>query len=244
MIPARFDDITADHILRLVEEKISERKTLDYKQALVLNPDEKRVEFLADVCSFANASGGDLIYGVAEERDGGGNATGIPGQLTPLAIDNPATECARIEQLIATGIQPRIPVAQVKAIPLPEGGCVIVLRIGKSWISPHMVTYANRSRFYSRNSSTGKFQLDVQQIGAAFTQQQEMADRLKMWKADRIAKAVSGDGPVGLHGPTVLLHLVSAVGLGGAASPSARFWQTESTLSSADGRTTTNTIPI
>jgi len=59
----------------------------------------------------------------------------------------------------------------VKAIEIPERGHVLLIRVGKSWLAPHMVSYANRTRFFSRNSSTGKVQLDVQQIGAAFAQQ-------------------------------------------------------------------------
>jgi hypothetical protein len=81
--------------------------------------------------------------------------------------------------------------------------------MGKSWLAPHMVTYANRTRFYSRNSTLGKFQLDVQQIGAAFASQRGMGERLPAWKADRISKAVAGEGPVVLEGPTILFHFVT-----------------------------------
>ena len=76
-----------------------------------------------------------------------------------------------------------------------------------------MVTQSNRSRFYSRNSSTGKFQLDVQQIGDAFRLQRGLGERLRAWKADRIGKAIAGDGPVPSEGPQILLHFVSASAL-------------------------------
>lgn len=215
MLPSRIDDISADDILGLVADKIAEYKILEYKQALNLGPDRERAEFLADVSSFANATGGDIIYGIAEESDESNQPTGIPADVVPLKIDNPATECARIEQLVESGIEPRIPIVQVRAIHIPERGHVIVVRVGKSWIAPHMVTYANRSRFYSRNSSTGKVQLDVQQIGAAFAAQRDLGERLRAWKTGRIAKAVAGDGPVILQGTAILLHLVSASALTG-----------------------------
>lgn len=215
MLPARFDDISADDILRLVADKIAEHKVLEYKQALGIGTGDERAEFLADVSSFANASGGDIIYGVSEERDGDGKPNGIPADVVSLRIDNAATECARIEQLVESGMQPRIPVVQVKSVEIPNRGHVIVIRVGKSWIAPHMVTYANRSRFYSRNSSTGKVQLDVQQIGAAFAAQRDIGERLQAWKATRIAKAVAGDGPVTFQGAAILLHLISASALTG-----------------------------
>lgn len=210
MLPVRFDDIAAADLLRLVELKTVERKTLEYKERLSTGNREERAEFLCDVCSFANASGGDMIFGISEERDDTGKPTGLPGAIKPLEIDNPATECARIEQMIESGIQPRIPLVQVKSVPLPEGGSVIVLRVSKSWIAPHMVTFSNLSRFFSRNSSTGKVQLDVQQIGAAFALQRGLGERLRNWKADRIAKAIAEEGPVPLPGAKLLFHFIPA----------------------------------
>ena len=112
--------------------------------------------------------------------------------------------------MIESGIQPRIPLVQVKSMTLPDGGAMILLRIGKSWVGPHMVTYSNLSRFFSRNSSTGKVQLDVQQIGAAFALQRGLGERLRNWKADRIAKAIAEEGPIPLSGAKLLFHFVPA----------------------------------
>ena len=122
-------------------------------------------------------------------------------------------ELGRIENIIQSGIQPRLPDVHPKAVEIPGIGTVIVVRVGKSWLAPHMVNYANRTRFYSRNNTLGKFQLDVQQIGAAFASQRGMGERLRSWKADRISKAVAGEGPIRLEGPTVLFHFVSAAAL-------------------------------
>lgn len=212
MLPVRFEDIGPDDILRLVENKISERKILEYKQALNIGGQDERAEFLADISSFANASGGDIVFGVSEERDESKRPTSIPEAVVPLSIENAAIERSRIEQLIESGIEPRIPVVQVKSIEIPERGLVIVVRVGKSWIAPHMVSYANRTRFFSRNG-TGKVQLDVQQIGAAFALQRGLGERLRAWKTERIAKAVAGEGPVPLTGSQILFHFVSASAL-------------------------------
>lgn len=212
MLPIRFEDISPDDIVRLIEDRASERKVLEYKQALNYGQDKDRAEFLADVSSFANASGGDIIYGISEERDEDGQPTGTPKEIVPLQLQNAALEIARIEQIIQSGIEPRIPLVQAKAIEIPEQGIVLVIRVGKSWIAPHMVSFKNRSRFYSRNG-TGKMQLDVQQIGAAFALQRGLGERLRDWKSDRVAKAIAGDGPVPMEGSQVLLHFVSASAL-------------------------------
>jgi hypothetical protein len=43
-----------------------ERDTIEFKTALDLKTTGQKKEFLADVSSFANASGGDLVYGIEE----------------------------------------------------------------------------------------------------------------------------------------------------------------------------------
>jgi hypothetical protein len=174
---------------------------------------DEKAEFLADISSFANASGGDIIFGISDERDENGRPTGVPDVVKPLVIGSPATECARIEQLIESGVQPRIPAVHVKHFNIPNCGLVIVVRVGKSWLAPHMISYANRTRFFSRNSSTGKVQLDVQQIGAAFAQQRGLGERLRVWKMARISKAIAGEGPISLEGSKVLFHFISAAAL-------------------------------
>ncbi len=235
MLPIRFEEITAQDVLQLIELKTAERKTLEYKERLATGNREERTEFLSDVSSFANASGGDILYGIAEERDETGKATGAPGAVRLLQIDNAAVECARLEQMIESGIQPRLPIVQVKGLELPGTGIVIVVRVGKSWIAPHMVTYSNFSRFFARNSSTGKVQLDVQQIGAAFALQRGLGERLRAWKADRIAKAIAAEGPIPLLGSKLLFHFVSAALLneellGTPRSYAAQTWGSDANL--------------
>jgi hypothetical protein len=212
MLPVRFDDITANDILRLVADKIAEHKTLEYKATLAIGNTEEKAEFLSDVSSFANASGGDILFGITDEREGA-SATGVPDEVVGLALANAAAECNRIEQLIKDGIQPRLPVLLVRTFEIPEHGYILLIRVGKSWLAPHMVSYANRTRFFSRNSSTGKVQLDVQQIGAAFAQQRGIGERLREWKADRISKAVSANGPVQLSGAQLLYHFIPAAAI-------------------------------
>lgn len=212
MLPIEFEKITPSDILKLIEDKVSERRVLEYKQALEISGQEQRAEFLADISSFANAAGGDLLFGIADERDEDGKATGIPERITPLAVDNPTAECLRLEQMIESGIQPRIPFVQIKSLEIPDQGTIILVRISKSWIAPHMVSFANRTRFYSRNGA-GKKQLDVQEIGAAFALQRGLGERLRAWRTERIGRALAGEGPIPITGSQALLHFTSASAL-------------------------------
>jgi predicted HTH transcriptional regulator len=68
------ESIKESDLQALVDNQVSERKTIEYKEALSGNADGDKKEFLADVSSFANASGGDLIYGIKEQ-------SGVPIEL-------------------------------------------------------------------------------------------------------------------------------------------------------------------
>ena len=56
-------DISLDDLQRLVTNAVSESRSIEYKQALPGTTNDDKKEFLADVSAFANAVGGDLLYG-------------------------------------------------------------------------------------------------------------------------------------------------------------------------------------
>lgn len=70
------DGIEERHLDALVANAVPELRTIEYKSALPGRSDNTSKEFLADVCSFANAGGGEIIYGVEEEN---GAPVGLPG---------------------------------------------------------------------------------------------------------------------------------------------------------------------
>ena len=72
MINCPINEINQTNIETLITDKIGESRTLEYKEELPIGTDNEKKEFLADISSFANASGGDIIYGIKEERNGGG----------------------------------------------------------------------------------------------------------------------------------------------------------------------------
>lgn len=158
MIPKAVDQIKEEDLLALKENAVIERKTLEYKQALPGGSDSEKREFLADVSSFANASGGDLLYGVSEDK-----ATGAPKAIDGLAIGNIDQEKLRLENMIRDGLKPRLPSCTILPLQLTNGKYVFMIRIPKSWISPHSVINGKYHAFYSRNSS-GKYPLDVGEI--------------------------------------------------------------------------------
>lgn len=214
MINRDIEQITKADLQALVDNGVTERKTIEYKQALPGNSDKEKKEFLADVSSFANASGGDLIYGMVEDKD-----TGKPKSLDGLDIQNVNEEVLRLEAIIRTGIQPRIPSVTVSPpIALENAKVALIIRVHKSWISPHRVTYDGHDKFYSR-SSNGKYHLDVAELRVAFNLSETTTERIRNFRIDRIAKIVANETPVPFQdNPKTVLHLIPAISFDPAQS--------------------------
>lgn len=201
MIPVAIDLIQAEHIRSLIENGVREGRTIEYKQSLPGGSDADKKEFLADVSSFANAAGGDLIYGVAATN-------GVPTEIKGLSVFDADKDVLRLDSTIRDGVQPRVLGLRTHVVTGLDEGPVLVVRVPTSWAGPHMVTYKGASRFYAR-SSAGKFQMDVDELRSAFALAGDLPERIRNWRNERVAKIVAGETPMRLSDePTMILHLV------------------------------------
>jgi hypothetical protein len=208
MIFKDFESICKADLDSLVHNAVGESRTLEYKEQLPGGSDEDKREFLADVSSFANASGGDLIYGVRETRDAAGRATGQPDVAVGLSVPNADAESRRLDEIIRNGIDPRVPGIRMKWIEGFPNGPAMLIRVPQSWVRPHMVIFKNLSRFFSRTPS-GKYQLDVREIRELFILSESISKEVAVFRADRVAVVIGGDGPVPMEpGPKLILHLL------------------------------------
>jgi hypothetical protein len=203
VIGKKFEEIGEDDLNSLVRNCVYERKTIEYKESLNVNTRSERREFLAEVSSFANASGGDIVFGISQDR-----TTGQPRELKGLELQNPDQEILKIEALIRDGIEPRIPSARSKAIVLSNSRIALVVRIEKSWRSPHRVSFAGHGKFYSRGSN-GKFPMDVQEIRDAFTISFAVDERIRAFREDRISSIYANETPVPFYeNASIVLQLI------------------------------------
>ena len=206
MINKAFDEINARDIELLVENSRQERRTLEYKEKLPGQSDEDKREFLSDVVSFASAAGGDIIYGIADQRDSGGQPTGIPERIVGLGDANVDAEIRRLDNLCRDCVEPRIAGLRLTGIAGLTEGPAIVMRIPKGWLGPHMMSYKGSTRFYSRNSA-GKYRLDFSELRAAFASAEALPERVRRFRYDRLAKIMGDDVPYPLSGPKrIVLH--------------------------------------
>jgi hypothetical protein len=116
VIQKPLNHITKVDIESFVSAKGSESRTLDYKQQLPDSDPDKKREFLYDVSSFANAAGGDMVFGIADERDADGKSTGLPASVEGVNLPNVSDAIARLENLLRDGIMPRISGIEWKAV--------------------------------------------------------------------------------------------------------------------------------
>lgn len=196
------ESVNETDLQALVVNEIAEGKTIEYKSELPKNSNSDKKEFLADVSSFTNSSGGYLIYGIKEKG-------GVAKEITGIEITNSIeSEILRLETIIRDGIDPRITGMKIQPIKLQNSKLVIIIEVPKSWAMPHMVIFQNHSRFFSRNS-TGKNQLDVGEIRAAFVLSESFAEKVRIFRMERLSKIVSGETPVPLAtAPKMILHII------------------------------------
>lgn len=194
--------VDENQLNRLVASRAAESRDIEYKRQTYGAADADHAEWLADISSFANAAGGDLLIGVAATK-------GVPTALVPF-IGNPDDEILRLEQLARTGLQPRISNLAFKAVPITAGGCVLVIRIPRSYNPPHRVIRQGKgqNRFWAR-SSAGKFEPNVDELRGLFTLAPQLTERIRDFRADRIAQIVARQTPVPLSDQSCLiLHIV------------------------------------
>lgn len=186
--------ITREELRSLIEDAVPEGRGIEYKRTLPGGTDADKREFLADVCSLANSGGGDLVFGV-EETDG------VASSLLGLSGDLDA-EVLRIEGIIRDGIAPRIQGIVSQPVPL-EGDHhsgnrqALVMRVPRSIGRPHVVTFKNHWKFFTR-SSNGKHQMDVDEVRAAFVGSEAIAERVRAFRLERLGLLASGQAPVPL----------------------------------------------
>ena len=182
MINKHIEKIELDDLRQLQNNAVSEGKTIEYKQKFPTNSDVDRKEFLADISSFANASGGDLVFGITEEN-------GSPKSIDGVEIENVDEEIRKYENIIRDGIEPRI-IFATRAVNVSGKKNVFIFRINKSWAGPHRVIYKGHDKFYSRNSA-GKYALDTNELKNAFNLSQTLTEQICLHVQHRMSHIIN-----------------------------------------------------
>lgn len=201
MLPANLDIIAEPDLQRLVDEHVHEGTLIEFKRDLPGQADGDKVRLLRSITSFANTLGGDLILGV-EAVDG--VATNLVG--IDAVVEDQVRQ--RIENLCRDGADPSVPGVSMKFVRLANGRHAIIVRVARSWNAPHRVTTGGHGHFYGRNSA-GTYQLDVNELRAAFTMPERISAEIRRFRDGRIAQVQTYDTPVPIaRVGALILHLL------------------------------------
>lgn len=201
MINKDFMRIEKQDIYDLVDNGVSESKTLDYKQQFPENlNDAEKKEILADVSAFSNTFWWDLIYWIKEEK-------WIAKEIIWFGIENIDDWKLKLESIIRTGIEPRINY-EIREIKLEDWKYVIILRIKESFIKPHWISYQNNHKFYLR-SSTWKYESEISELRNLFLSMDKISNKINDFKIKRITNIEINDSYITLRNwLKFIIHIV------------------------------------
>lgn len=194
-------DLSVADLILLVESGRAEDQHLEYKRELPGGKDADKREFLADVSAFANTDGGTLVYGI-DESDG--------QPISLCGVGRPAAEedCLRLQDLIRSGIEPRVSGFAVHRFSLDDGHGVVVVGIPRSWNAPHRVVATGINRFYTRQGAQ-KFEMSIDQLRTAFGLLGSERDRLTVFRSERLRLIRENQVPLALAGDSrLVLHVL------------------------------------
>lgn len=201
-LPANIANLGQAHLEELVGTHTEEGPHLEFKRELPQNDNGSKNEFLSDVSAFANAGGGDLVFGIAENDDG------IATAIVPLS-GNADQEVRRLQDLLTHHVAPRMPGVQVQSAPVTvngHAGFAVVIRVRQSWAGPHRVEISRH--FYVREGRR-KRPLDVPEIRRLFLHSEKTAEQIRDFRTARLGKLLAGEAPHKLvDGPLLVVHLV------------------------------------
>ncbi len=108
---------------RLVKDGATETTELEFKACGALaKTDAAKRELAKDVAAMANAAGGTIIYGMIETNIYGMIETNQVASAIDIGFDEFTISKEFIEQVIGSGIQPRVMGVRVQRVPLPSKG--------------------------------------------------------------------------------------------------------------------------
>lgn len=199
MLDKPFSELCLEDVLALKTNGVEEGKSIDFKLEIHLDNSSQRKEFAADITSFANTIGGDLIIGVSEEQ-------GVIQELQGIEVTDKDKLLQRIESILRDIVAPQITGLDMNFYPIEEQNKYILhIRVPQSYVGPHIV---NGEKFYGRNNA-GKYPLDFVEIKQRFTLSNQVQEKIKHYHLERIMKIKANEGYWELQdGGAVLINLV------------------------------------
>ena len=187
--PLALNTTTEQNLLDLIKAEIHEGKIIEYKREIALATSEQKRKLLRSIASFANASGGELIFGMSAEK-------GKPIEIRALPDFEPDRDVRILRDIVRAHIEPPLFGVELQPVSI-RGGWALVLRVARSWNPPHMVTFEGDNRFYTRDAN-GCVPMNIPEIREAFFAGKTVKERIQQHRFQRLNGIRSGEFPLTL----------------------------------------------
>lgn len=181
-----FLECTKEDLIVLIDNPdFRENEYIDYKRNFSFlemskgkERDEKIAEFRSDVCSFANAGGGYLIFGISD-------VDGCASELVGIEINNTDRfELDRRNNL--TNIQPRMPYLKFHFIKLDNGKYILVIYVKSDGFKPYTHIINESSYPMYKRSGNKKQIMTYTEMKNMFNQSLTLDKEIYNYRMERI----------------------------------------------------------
>lgn len=195
----KLQDCTEDDLSVLLEnENYRENEYIDFKRTFsfleagsVKERKDKKAEFKSDICAFANADGGYLIYGIGDKK-------GCASHIEGIDISNNDTDKFELDRRNdLNGIQPKIPQLKFSFIRLKSGKYVVVIYIRHDEFAPYVHVEDEKNYRIYRRYGNGKRTISYSELRQMFYSSLSLEQAISEYTNKRIENYRSLDGEPG-----------------------------------------------
>jgi len=164
-----------------------ENEYIDYKKNFAFleidkgkERNAKISEFKSDVCAFANAEGGYLIFGISD-------ANGCAEQIIGIDISDDNTDKFEFERRNnLNGIYPRTPYVKFHFVKLQNGKYVVIIFVKHDSFAPYTHIENESSYFMYKRSGNGKRIMSYTELKNMFNQSLSLDREIYNYRTERI----------------------------------------------------------
>ena len=184
----------------LIESRIAEGPAIEFKRIINVSDTKAKKNLCAELVSFANSSGGDIVFGIDEKE-------GVATELLALPEFDADKVELQLRQIFDSNIEPPVPGLQFCPVEVGREQFALVLRIPRSWARPHALL-GEFPQFLVRNGNRRRA-FTLRELREVFGLSASIAARMKQFRAERIASLATDNTPAPLTKRTLfILHVM------------------------------------
>ncbi|SFW22546.1 AlbA family DNA-binding domain-containing protein [Ruminococcus flavefaciens] len=185
-----FLDCNAEDLKVLIENPdYRENEYIDYKKNfsfLEIPKDkkdlltQKKYEFKSDVCAFANAEGGYLVFGISDDN-------GCASELCGIDIPNDNTDKFELDRRNdLAGIQPKVPVISFRFIKLDVEKYVVIIYVKHDYFAPYLHIEDEKNYQVFKRTGNKKTTITYTELRNMFNQSLSLDKEIYNYRKERI----------------------------------------------------------